>query len=96
MINFQKSSLCFSPRGPGNLVGDIYGILGINTTSSHSKYLRLPLAISRNRLNLFSLIKDSIRKMVAKWKDRFISMAGKEVLIKFVAQAIPNYTMSLF
>ena len=30
------------------------------------------------------------------WKEKFISKAGREILIKTVAQAIPTYSMGLF
>ena len=30
------------------------------------------------------------------WKEKFISKAGREILIKMVAQAIPTYSMGLF
>ena len=30
------------------------------------------------------------------WKEKFISKASREILIKTIAQAIPTYTMSLF
>lgn len=33
---------------------------------------------------------------MAQWKDKLISVAGKEVLIKSVTQAILTYTMNLF
>ena len=33
---------------------------------------------------------------MAGWKERFLSIGGREILIKAVAQAIPMYTISCF
>ena len=30
------------------------------------------------------------------WKEKILTLAGKEVLIKSVAQVVPSYTMSFF
>lgn len=44
----------------------------------------------------FSSIKGHIWDRIYGWKEKFLSHAGKEVLLKAVLQAIPTYTMSVF
>ena len=41
-------------------------------------------------------IKDRVWKRLNSWKGKFLSRAGKEVLLKTVIQAIPNYLMNVF
>lgn len=44
----------------------------------------------------FSIIKERIWKKLKGWKEKLLSQAGWEILIKAVVQAIPTYTMSCF
>ena len=62
----------------------------------HEKYLGLPSLVGRNKRNTFNAIKEKLGKTLAVWKEKMLSKAGKEVLIKAVAQAIPIYTISCF
>ena len=62
----------------------------------HEKYLRLPSLVGRNKKNTFKEIKEKLSKKLAGWKEKLLSKAGKEILIKVVAQAIPMYTRSCF
>ena len=53
------------------------------------------------RCNFLDVIKSpnclyAWKSMVAAWKGRMLSRAGKEVLIKAVAQSIPTYTLGYF
>lgn len=45
---------------------------------------------------MFAYLKDRVWKRIPGWKEKLLSKAGKEVLIKVVAQAIPSYAMSCF
>ena len=56
----------------------------------------LPSLVVKNKRNIFNEIKEKLHKKLAGWKEKMLSKAGKEVLIKAVAQAIPTYTMSCF
>ena len=52
--------------------------------------------MGRNKKNTFNSINKKLSKKLAGWKEKLLSKARKEVLIKAVAQAIPTYTMSVF
>ena len=64
--------------------------------SRHGKYLGLPIIISKSKMEVFAKIKERVGKKLAGWKEKMLSMGGREILFKTVAQAIPTYTMSCF
>lgn len=70
--------------------------MGVKTVSSHSKYLGLPVVFGRLKKEVFALVVERVWKNIKGWKEKFLSRAGKEVLIKAVAQAIPSYIMSCY
>ncbi|KAI9160304.1 hypothetical protein LWI28_006978 [Acer negundo] len=95
-VNLQKSSITFSPNVTNELRMDIQNSLGISDHYSHDCYLGLLTLVGRNRTKTFQDIKDKVWRRVRSWKRKLFSLGGKEVLIKAVAQAIPNYIMSIF
>lgn len=46
--------------------------------------------------NTFRDIKDGVLEKINNWKNQFLSPFGKEILLKVVIQAIPNYHMNVF
>ena len=62
----------------------------------HEKYLGLPSLVGKNKRNSFNAIKEKLSKKLAGWKEKMLSKAGKEMLLKAIAQAIPTYTMGCF
>lgn len=52
--------------------------------------------VGRKKFRTFEEIKGKAWSCISNWKNTFISQARKEVLFKFVVQAISTYTMSLF
>ncbi|XP_056697634.1 uncharacterized mitochondrial protein AtMg00310-like [Spinacia oleracea] len=62
----------------------------------HAKYLGIPTIIGRSKKSVFATLKDRIWKKLQGWKEKLLSRAGKEVLIKSVIQAIPTYLMGVY
>ncbi|XP_058722436.1 uncharacterized mitochondrial protein AtMg00310-like [Vicia villosa] len=70
--------------------------MGVRHVLGTGKYLGLPSMIGRSKKATFAYIKDRIWNRINSWKGRSLSKAGKEIMIKYVLQAIPSYIMSLF
>ncbi|XP_019150373.1 PREDICTED: uncharacterized protein LOC109147192 [Ipomoea nil] len=47
-------------------------------------------------LPVFAYVGDKVRQRIGSWNKKLLSRAGKEVLLKSVAQAMPTFTMSVF
>ena len=65
-------------------------VLGVREVDRFDTYLGLPTLIGRSKYQTFSLLKDQVWKKIQGWKGQLLSKAGKEVLIKAVAQSIPS------
>ncbi|CAN6552805.1 unnamed protein product [Malus baccata var. baccata] len=66
---------------------------GANT----SKKMRANIAdFGHSKKAVFAEIRDKIEARLSGWAEQFLSQAGKEILVKTVAMALPNYAMSCF
>ena len=95
-INADKSSVFFSSNTPDERRSEVLNLLGPMQDTRHKKYLGLPSIIGNSKVEIFAEIKERVERKLSGWKEKMLSMGGREVLIKAIAQAIPTYTMSCF
>ena len=95
-INKDKTNLFFSTNTPQDVQESIQQLLGVPSIRNFEKYLVILALVGRGKKQSFSYIKECVWKKLQRWKEKLLSQAGKEVLIKSVIQAIPTYAMSCF
>lgn len=95
-INMHKSEICFGKNVYVVHREQITAFLNVKEVDRHSKYLGLPTMVGRSKKVIFSTLKERIWKKLNGYKEKLLSQAGREVLIKSVLQAIPIYVMSIF
>ena len=95
-MNQAKTSLFFSSNTPKEVQEEIKRRFGDQVIKQHEKYLGLPSLVGRNKRNTFNNIKEKLKKKLAWWKEKMLSKASKEGLIKAVAQVILTYTISYY
>lgn len=95
-INRDKSAMCFSPKTSSWIKENCCDVLDMPAVPCHERYLGLPTVVGKDKKNLFRSLSDRVWQRIHGWEGKLLSKAGKEVLIKAVAQAIPNYTMGVF
>ena len=95
-INMEKSSVYFNSNTSSQKRELIKAMLGVSEVERFVAYLGLPTLVGWSKYHTFSFLKDRVWKNLQGWKGKILSRAGKEILIKAVAQSIPTYTMSVF
>ncbi|XP_062176085.1 uncharacterized protein LOC133881146 [Alnus glutinosa] len=95
-VNTGKSSLLFSKNTLSSTIRSIKGIIPYKTTSSTSYYLGLPFIFGKSKRVAFQPILDKVLNKIERWRAKTLSQAGRTVLIKATAAAIPSYAMSTF
>lgn len=86
----------FSAHVQSGLVHQIPSMLGVRVVAHHDLYLGPTTSISKSKWDVFRCLKDRLWAQLHGWKEKFLSTAARDVFIKTVAQAIPNYVMKYF
>lgn len=95
-LNKEKTSIVFSHNTSQVKMQEITQLSGLQATQNYDKYLGLPTLVGKSRITAFSGFKDRVWNCLNNWNTKFLTQAGKEILIKVVAHAIPTYCMSVF
>ncbi|CAL9225131.1 unnamed protein product, partial [Arabidopsis halleri] len=95
-INLSKSAITFSSKTPQEVKRRVKLTLKIENEGGIGKYLGLPEHFGRRKRDIFSSIVDRIKQRSHSWSTKFLSSAGKQILLKAVLSAMPSYAMSCF
>jgi hypothetical protein len=95
-VNNGKSSILFNKNTSPASISSILGIIPYHMTTSAPFYLGLPLMFGTSRKDAFQPLIDKVLSKINGWRAKTLSQAGRTVLIKSTAAAIPTYAMSTF
>lgn len=96
LVNKQKSAIFYSDNCQDEEKAAVHDSLEIETEALGEKYLGLPTSAGKVSDGVFDYILGRVRQLIAGWGGNLLSCAGREVLIKANAQAVPTYPMSCF
>jgi hypothetical protein len=96
MVSEAKCSIFFSPNVDVQVKAEICEELNIFTEAISDKYLGLPSMVGLDKTESFIYLLERIIERIQGWKEKFLSMGGKEILLKKIIQAIPVFAMAVF
>lgn len=71
-------------------------MLKFTEADDKTKYMGLPNTLGRNKSVILGYLKNRLQDKIQGWDKKMLSKGGNEILLKTVAQSLPNYTMSMF
>jgi hypothetical protein len=95
-LNLSKTSIFFSRNTPLEHKQEILQRSGLVESTRIESYLGLPTFIGKSKHLAFQDSVERVTNRLSNWKIKFLSQAGKDVLLKAVVQAIPTYSMGVF
>lgn len=95
-VNVAKLSVFFSRSMEAKIRSKILSIVGFQEADANTQYLGLPKSMGPNKSVILGYLKERVQNRILCWDGKRLSQIGKEILLKTVAQAIPNYAMSVF
>ncbi|XP_043697320.1 uncharacterized protein LOC122648135 [Telopea speciosissima] len=95
-INFFKSGIHFSRNVSSLDKANLCSVLGIKEMSKDAIYLGTNLFHGRSKVKELDSVVQRIQNKLSSWKSKFLSFAGRSVLIKSILAFTPAYLMNCF
>jgi hypothetical protein len=86
-----KCSILFGPNVDMAVKAQVCEELNIITEAISDKYLGLPSMVGLDLTDSSIHLLERIIERLQRWKEMFLSMGGKEILLKAIIQAIPVF-----
>lgn len=96
LLSVAKSSVYFSANTLVETRVAVCLKLDIMSESLNDRYLALLAMVGADRSNCFKHLINRVRALLGGWKEKLLSLGGKEVLLEAVAQAVPVFAKSVF
>lgn len=95
-INVDNSKVFFSKNTSTSLINELCNKPNFHEANDQSLYLGLPNIVGRNKSSIFGFLKEKLQNRLQGRESKMLPKGGKEVLLKTVAQTLPNYAMGVF
>lgn len=89
-VSLEKLRIYFSPNVQASAREEICSRLGIQATTNIGKYLGFPINHKGVASNRLKFIAKRVMNKLAGWKVKFLSFAGRSVLVKSIMSVILN------
>jgi hypothetical protein len=96
MVSEAKCSISFNPNVEVVTKAQICTKLNIMTEAISEKYIGLPAMVGLDHTESFIYLLERIIEGLKGWKEKFLYLGGKEILLKAIIQQIPVYAMAVF
>ncbi|XP_021857984.2 uncharacterized protein [Spinacia oleracea] len=96
MINFDKSTVLFSPNTPRRFIRILRSPLGVRVKDEVGNYLGCPMDVDGRSSAKFQSIVDRINEKIGSWKFARTSQPGKLLLINSILVAMASHILSIY
>ena len=81
-INRGKTQLFFSTNTQEDIKNRVKDLVGVEVVTKYEKYLGMPSFVGRAKKETFSYIRERVWHKIQGWKEKLLSQADQEILIK--------------